>query len=327
MPSGKVAPARNVTSVNPAPTVIFAFRRDKHLAATINALRANPEASDTPLIIYCDGARVESQIPDVQRVRTLARGTTGFASLRVIEREENFGLSRSIIAGVTEVCEEFGRAIVLEDDIVPSPYFLSYVNRALEKYAGDDRVLSIGCYTLDAGIPLPDTFFLPIADCWGWAVWHRSWKLYEPDGKKLLGQLRSRGLCRRFDFDGAYPYSRMLEDQVRGHNDSWAVRWCATALLENKLVLYPGRSVCANIGFDEMATHTVRDLGLGSVLTEQTVVLGDVPVEESALARHVWELAMRRIRPNLVRRALADIRSMLGRLRRSRPKPQDQRGH
>jgi hypothetical protein len=299
-----------------APTVIFSYRRPRHLATVIDALRVNPEARDTPLIIYCDGARDETQVPDVERVRKLARDTKGFASLRVIERDENLGLSRSITTGVGEVCDEYGSAIVLEDDIVPCPYFLSYVNQALQKYCSDDSVLSIGCYTLDAGIPLPETFFLSIADCWGWAVWRRSWKLYEPDGKKLLSELRRRGLTDWFDFNGAYPYCQMLEDQVRGFNDSWAVRWCATTLLENKLVLYPGRSVCTNIGFDAAATHTGRDMGLGSRLTARAIVVDDIPVEESAIARQAWELAMRRVRPNLVRRTLSDIRSRLGRVRR-----------
>jgi hypothetical protein len=300
-----------------APVVIFAFRREKHLARTIAALRSNPEARYTPLIIYCDGARLESQIPEVLRVRKLAAETTGFASLRVIERQENFGLSRSITLGVAEICDEHGCAIVLEDDIVSSPYFLAYVNRALQKYADDERVISIGCYTLDAGMPLPETFFLHVTDCWGWAVWRRSWTLYEPDGNGLLSELQSRGLCRSFDFEGAYPYREMLEDQARGFNDSWSVRWYATALLENKLTLYPRRSVCTNIGFDATATHTMRAARLESALTDRAIVVGDVPVEENPIARQAWTRAMHRMRPSLARRTFYGIRSTLARSRRS----------
>jgi len=300
-----------------APVVIFAYRRPRHLAAVIGGLLVNPEAPDTTLIVYCDAPASDNHLSDVLKVRELARNINGFAELRVIEREHNFGLSRSITEGVAEICEEFGRAIVLEDDIVPSRYFLSYLNAALEKYADDDRVLSIGSYTFDAGIPLPETFFLHVTDCWGWAVWRRSWKLYDPDGKKLLGELRTRSLCHTFDFDGAYPYCRMLEDQTLGYNDSWAVRWYATALLKSKLVLYPGKSVSANIGFDDMGTHATRDAGRpASTHTDRPIHVGNIPVQECVIGREAWLTAMRRMRPHLRSRILYDIRSRVVRFGR-----------
>jgi len=306
-----------VIYMNLAPVVLFAYRRVRHLADVVEGLQGNPDAVNTTLIVYCDAAASASHLTEVQEVREFTRGITGFAALRIIERERNYGLSRSITEGVAEVCEEFGRAIVLEDDIVPSDYFLSYVNAALEKYADDDRVLCIGCYTFDVGIPLPESFFLRVPDCWGWAVWRRSWKFYDPDGLKLLTELRRRDLHDTFDFDGAYPYCRMLEDQALGYNDSWAVRWYAKALLEGKLVLYPGRSVTANIGFDATGTHAARGAGRPtSMLTDRPIEVADIGVEENVLARAVWETEMRRMRPPLARRVLYDIRSRIARLLR-----------
>ena len=123
--------------------------------------------------------------------------------------------------------------IVLEDDLVTSPYFLSYMNEALEKYAEDDRVISIHGYVYPIS-GLPETFFMRGADCWGWATWKNRWATFETDGAKLLDELNHRNLSKRFDFNGAYGFTKMLVDQIEGKNDSWAIRWHASAFLNNK---------------------------------------------------------------------------------------------
>jgi hypothetical protein len=136
-------------------------------------------------------------------------------------------------------------------------------------------------------VPLPDTFFLRVTDCWGWAVWKRSWDQYEPDGGKLLRELEARGLTGEFDFGGAYPYTRMLADQVAGKNDSWAVRWYARALLSNWLTLYPGRSLTRNVGMDASGTHAGRSAAYETLVADQPIPVRDTPVceDEQAVAR------------------------------------------
>src|SRR5690606_23610171 len=103
---------------------------------------------------------------------------------------------------------------------------------------------------------LPSSFFLRGADCWGWATWERGWKLFNENGKELLEELKRKKQQRRFDFDGSYPFLRMLKRQVEGKNSSWAVRWYASAFLQDKLTLYPGKSLIRNIGNDNSGTHS-----------------------------------------------------------------------
>jgi hypothetical protein len=275
-----------------APVVLFAYRRRQHLAAVVEGLQSNPEARATTLIVYCDAAKSPQHSGEVREVRDFVRNLTGFGELRVIERDLNYGLSKSVTEGVSHVCAEFGRAIVLEDDIVPTPFFLGYVNAALDRYADNDRVLSIGCFPFDPDGSLPETFFVQVPDCWGWAVWKRSWKLYDPDAAGLLEQLRKRDLFGTFDFEGAYPYRRMLKAQVEGNVDSWAIRWYATTVLQNKLVLYPGKSVVTNIGFDGSGTHGSANsdsmFKRMNMLADVPIAVGDIPVEECDRARQVW---------------------------------------
>lgn len=205
--------------------------------------------------MFCDGPAEPRVVPLCDEVRRFARSIAGFRSLRVIERDCNLGLSASIISGVTELCEMYGRAIVLEDDVVVSRHFLAYMNDALDCYEEDDEVISIGAYMFPVNCVLPETFFFRVTDCWGWGVWKRAWDLFQPDGRKLLAEIERRNLRGEFDLGGAYDYSGMLEAQTRGQNDSWAIRWYATALLSGRLTLYPGRSLTENIGCDDSGTH------------------------------------------------------------------------
>ena len=97
--------------------------------------------------------------------------------------------------------------IVLEDDMVVSPYFLEYMNEALEQFVEDDRVISVHGYVYPVDFELPEAFFIQGADCWGWATWQRGWKIFEPNGQFLLDELVRRHLIQKFDYNGAYPFS------------------------------------------------------------------------------------------------------------------------
>lgn len=291
-----------------APVALFAFRRADHLARVVAGLQANPEAGETALIVHCDGARNAADAEAVAAVGNYARNIKGFASVEIIERTENFGLARSIIEGVGAICTRHGQAIVLEDDVVPTPFFLAYVNAALDRYANDSRVMSIGCYTFDTPEALPETFFLDLPDCWGWAVWQRSWAAFEPAGAKLHAALKSRGLLRAFDFDGAYPYAAMLADQAAGRNASWAVRWYASMVLAGGLTLYPGQSVTDNIGQDGTGTHG-KGRPLMARLAMAPVTVGEIPVECSQTARQAWADTLRRQQGAPGSRALYALRS------------------
>jgi hypothetical protein len=238
-----------------APVVVFAYMREDHLRRSIESLLTNPEASSTDVVFYCDAAKRPQHQPQVDAVRAYVDSVSGFRSVSRVHREENMGLARSIIDGVTKTLERHGRAIVLEDDLVVSRHFLRYMNEALELYRDDPRVASIHGYCYPTRDPLPETFFLAGADCWGWATWSRAWATFQQDGATLLRQLRERNLTRHFDYNGQYPYTRMLEDQVSGRNSSWAVRWHASCFLQGLLTLYPGRSLVDNIGNDSTGTH------------------------------------------------------------------------
>lgn len=284
-----------------APVVVFAYTRSDHLQRTIDSLRANPEAADTDVIIYSDAAAKAAHAPHVEAVRAFVDRLTGFRSVRRVDRTSNYGLARSIIEGVTEVLAEHERAIVLEDDLLLSPYFLRYMNQALARYEHEPRVASIHGYCYPVHDELPQTFFLKGADCWGWATWSRAWAHFEPDGAKLLQELRARKLTRRFDFDGHYPYTQMLQDQVLGLNSSWAIRWHASCFLKGMLTLFPGRSLVENIGNDGSGTHCSDTDQLSTALATSAIDVAQIPMEVSQMGHDAFVRFLRTQNPPWLR--------------------------
>ena len=240
---------------NYAPILLFVYNRPEHLKQLIASLQANAEAAQSMLFIYTDAARNKADEEQVNKVREVIRHIDGFASIEVVERATNWGLARNIIGGVTEQIRHYGRVIVLEDDLVVAPYFLRFMNDALEAYKDEPQVGHIQACDFTQDASLPDTFLIKFTGSWGWATWERAWQHFNPDGQALLNELESRRLTRRFDFNGNYRFTRMLRRQVQGKNNSWAIRWNASLFLKDILSLNVGRSLVQNNGFDGSGTH------------------------------------------------------------------------
>jgi hypothetical protein len=300
--------------MNLAPIALFTYNRFWHIQRTVEALQRNVLATDSELFVFSDGPKTEEDRKLVELVREYLQTITGFRNVTIIARDKNLGLAQSIIAGVTEITRSYGRIIILEDDMVTSPYFLQFMNEALEFYKDEEKVISIHGYVYPVKAQLPETFFLKGADCWGWATWNRGWDLFERDGNKLLSELKERSITRGFDFDGSYPYTKQLSDQVRGKNNSWAIRWYASAFLRNKLTLYPGRSLVQNIGFDSSGAHCETTDAYSVVLSGLPVPMTRIAIEENAHARKAIGNFIKTARPCLSKKLTRIIKKLTERM-------------
>jgi hypothetical protein len=200
--------------------------------------------------------------------------------------------------------------IVLEDDLLPSVHFLRYMNDALHMYERDERVISIHAYAYPVKSALPETFFLRGADCWGWGTWKRGWDLFDADGPKLLRELEQRKLTQDFDLDGSYPYTQMLRDCIAGRNDSWAIRWYASAYLKGKLTLYPGSSQVQNIGADGSGSHVGATSSFEHRRWGKPIEVRDIPFVESTVARQAFAGYLSELSASRLRRLFGRVANM-----------------
>lgn len=296
---------------NIAPICLFVYNRPWHTRKTIEALAKNSLSSQSDLFIFSDGTKNKEDESNVASVRKFIKNISGFKSVIIIEQEKNFGLANSIIGGVTKIINKYGKIIVMEDDLITSPYFLEYMNNALDLYEEDNGVVSIHGYTLPAKSPLPETFFLRGSDCWGWATWKRGWDLFEPDGKKLLENLEQKNLTKKFNLDGNFHYTEMLQKQIAGLNDSWAIRWHASAFLADKLTLYPGKSLINNIGQDASGTNKSNSSIFKTKVTQKKVNVEKIQITENHKAKKIVQKFLKSLKPGIAKRILRKIKHLI----------------
>jgi len=291
--------------------LLFVYNRPIHTEKVVDSLLSNSSSGDYDLLIFSDGAKDGSQNNHVFKVRDYISTITGFKTIRIFESEQNLGLSKSILGGIQCAFESYDSVIIIEDDILVSPYFLNFISSGLALYESNEDVISIHGYTYPTNHTLPETFFMRGADCWGWATWKKDWSLFNPDGLSLLRKLIENRQVHQFDHNGTSNHSKILREQVSGKQDSWAIRWHASAFLANKLTLYPGRSLVQNIGFDGSGRHCGNYDSHWVELSDRPISVDRIDVAESQLGALAFEEFYRKSKETIFKKILRRISFLL----------------
>ncbi|MDK2892488.1 glycosyltransferase [Methanohalophilus sp.] len=245
---------------NLAPIVLFVYNRPLHTSKTIKALQKNLLAKDTELFIYSDGPKSNKDVILVQGIREYIRTISGFKKITIVEREQNTGLSQNIIHGVTEILSSHEKIIVMEDDLVTSPYFLKYMNKALDYYRDQKKIMSISGYNRPPSImKFPadyneQVYFNYRNSSWGWGTWKDRWELVDWKVQDFDEFKNSKLLQKRFN-RGGDDLSNMLIAQMEGKIDSWAIRFSYAHFKYDALSVCPVYSYVNNIGHDGSGQH------------------------------------------------------------------------
>jgi hypothetical protein len=271
-----------------APIAIFAFNRVEHLRQTIKTLIACDGFQGRQITVFIDGPRDEADIPDVLRVRDLARELLP-AQARIHPRDENIGLASSIVLGVADILISSDRVIVIEDDLELSPAFLGYMDAALEKYRDDETVYQISGHIFDTPeLGEKEAVVLPLTTTWGWATWKRAWAAYDPAAEGWHQLLSDRKLRHRFNLNDCYPFSWLMERQARGLSNSWGIRWYWSVFRKGGVGIFPPKTMVRNHGQDGSGTHgggVVANFSKNDVLLENAPALPDeIRIDEHVLA-------------------------------------------
>jgi glycosyltransferase involved in cell wall biosynthesis len=245
----------------PAPIALFTYKRPEHTKATLEKLARNTLASQTELHIFSDGPKTEVDCVAVEAVRGLIKDISGFASVRVVRRDKNLGLANSIISGVTELLDSYDTVIVLEDDLLISRHFLTYMNTALEKYRGDPHVFSITGHTFPPEyMPIPpdyryDTYAGYRCSSWSWGTWPDRWRRIDWD-MKYFNKFNNDPIAQEEFNRGGRDMTTLLRLQRAGQIDSWAIRFCYAHHANDMRCIYPIKTLVRNIGLDNSGTHS-----------------------------------------------------------------------
>jgi hypothetical protein len=268
-----------------APIVLFVYNRPDHTRQTLDALAANMMANESELFIFSDAPKDESAVEKVQAVRSYIKTVQGFGKVHIVERKENWGLAKSIIEGVTEIVNQYGKIIVLEDDIVTSPYFLKFMNDALDFYDGEKSVWHISGWNYPIDLDnLKDAFFWRIMNCWGWATWKDRWNFYKKDVNYLISSFTRKDI-RRFTLNNSADMWAQVIANKEGIINTWAIFWYAAIFQQKGLCLNPAQSFVKNIGLDGSGIHCGKDSAMETHnICEKEIDFNTIQIEENKIA-------------------------------------------
>lgn len=267
-----------------APIVLFVYNRLNETVKTLEALKQNVLSDKSQLFIFSDGPIDKADERLVNEVREYIHAASGFKSIEIYETDSNRGLVTSITSGISQVLKDFEKVIVLEDDLCTSPYFLQYMNDGLKCYQKHINVASISGFSVPIKNNLSEFYFLPGTFWWGWGTWRDRWELFNKDGKYLLNELRERKAMKDYNINGSFLISPeiTLRKHLNGTLQSWAVRWHASMLLENKYSLYSSQSLVNNIGIGNGTNCRIKTSVYNSKLVNKPLKVDFQPVKTQA---------------------------------------------
>jgi hypothetical protein len=268
-----------------APIIIFTYNRPHHTRKMLQALENAELAQDSEVFIFSDGAKNAQAIEHVNKVRAIIAEPWNFKKITIIERDRNVGLAQNVISGVSEIIKQYGKVIVLEDDLEISKVGLQYFNDALIRYADEEKVMEISgyMYPVKNADKLQETFFFRVANSWGWATWGRAWSKYSTDIDELVADF-DKDKIKRFSIDNTENFWKQVKEYKAGKINSWAIRWYLTLFNHNGLALYPRESMIQNMGTDGSGTHSDTDTAYHVELSTKSISYFPKEIEENQQA-------------------------------------------
>lgn len=258
----------------------------------LKSLMSNSLFDESQVFVFADGPKENATVVDIAKigaVKKLFEPLANNSNVTLCFSEKNRGLTTSIVSGISEIVNRYGKVIVIEDDLELSHVFLNYMNDALNLYENEERVMHIGGYMVPHNKDLSETFFLKAPTIWGWGTWKRAWNKFEVDAKILLKKLEEKfgkDFSYKLDVNGTYNYTKQLNDIASGKLDTWDIQWSASIYLYEGLCLHPNNSLSKNNGFDGSGVHCYpselfknQKLSSSSKVKLQPLVIEDTALE------------------------------------------------
>lgn len=290
-----------------APIVLFTYNRPIHTEKTLLALKSNILAKYSTLYIYCDGQKKDAdseQRNKITEVRSILKQEQWCKHVVIIESPVNKGLANSIKDGVTEIIQKYGKVIVLEDDLVTSPAFLTYMNKALCKYEPRKTVFSISGYNLPGyKLEIPsdyefDVFVSLRNGSWGWATWIDRWAQVDWDVSNYDRMLTIPQIQESFNRSGDDVFP-MLQSQQKGKLNIWSIQFTVAHFENHAVSIVPTVSYVNNIGLDGTGENCLSTSSLDNRTLNEKVDIKflDILYEDKRIINSHYNVYCKRKRP------------------------------
>lgn len=289
------------------PIILFAYNRPWHTEQVLRALKNNQLADQSHLIVFVDGPKITAtteQRRNIEEVRQVVKKEKWCGSVEYHIAETNIGCRNSIIAGISQVLSIYEAAIVLEDDIVTSPYFLKYMNLTLNYYKERKSVFSVSGHNLpESKLQIPDDYAYDVYVSyrllnWGWGTWADRWFQTNWDKTFIPAFLAKSQQVKAFN-RGGDDLSRMLLEEFEGKSDAWDIQFAYTHFVNHAISIVPCHSYIQNIGLDGTGTHvqkgTVMDNHLSLAMSEPRLL--DTLYEDSRIINAFYNAYCKKKRP------------------------------
>lgn len=247
------------------PIVLFAFNRPHKLAQVVDAI--NQQSVKPDLIIgFVDGHRSPEEQKATQQCISILRNNR----IEVRQRDRNYGCASNIMLGLQEIVKQYSSFVVLEDDVVPAKHWYESLKTMLNKYATDDRVMSVGSFPSLLKHKLAqcshDVFSTHRFSCWGWgSTAHKFTNVIEQWVKYRNGE--SIGLENISDVAGGDIKQMIACDH---HRALWDAVVAAIMVKQNKAQVITKTFMSNNIGADiHLAGHQNALFLLNSTLNSK----------------------------------------------------------
>lgn len=235
----------------------FGFDRPMHLERMLNSLEKNHESIDSDVYICIDGPADGTDLEMHSKTVEVAKKNWNFKSTKLILREKNLDCRTNIINTITELFKTNDRLIILEDDLVLGPNFLSYMNAALHKYLNKKEMWCINGYSYPQLNFKSGSSVSKYVSPWGWGTWSDRWEIFvneDYDKKNFISSL-SENDRKKFNVENLYDWEDIIVKNELGKISAWDAYWYQAVFMNKGFTLYPNKSHIRNEGFDGTGMH------------------------------------------------------------------------
>jgi hypothetical protein len=268
-----------------APILILAYNRPDKVTNLIESIR--PFAPKT-VVVGIDGPRahVQDDAEKVALVHKVAESINWTNDVHVLGRKVNLGLKRAVIDSVDWTIARYGKAIIVEEDVIVGPQFIDFMNLMLEVYKSDERVGHISGYNV-----VPEKFvgsngvrLTRYPESIAWATWARSWENFDESVEWgttcRLSELRNV----TGTYSGALKWRLNFADAKSNRVSTWAYRWINTLWSRRQFAISPNVNLVSYNGYDN-GSHTFlkpawSELKIGNFNFNNLDLPGGLPFDE-----------------------------------------------